>query len=77
MGKTIEEIMFWFFSLEKCCYAQLMADAAATGRVGHTCKIEDEEAAFTVISVGTSMAGWFSAIPEFENTDREQGADHL
>ncbi len=33
-GKTIEATVFWFMSLEKCCYSQLMADAAAGGRGG-------------------------------------------
>jgi len=29
VGGTIEEAVFWFVSMEKCCHAQLMADAAA------------------------------------------------
>lgn len=41
-GKTIEEAVFWFVSLEKCCHAQLMADAAAGGRGGETVKIGEE-----------------------------------
>jgi ribulose-5-phosphate 4-epimerase/fuculose-1-phosphate aldolase len=32
VGKSVEEAVFWFVSLEKCCHAQLMADAAAAGR---------------------------------------------
>jgi len=28
-GGTVEEAVFWFVSLEKCCHAQLLADAAA------------------------------------------------
>jgi ribulose-5-phosphate 4-epimerase/fuculose-1-phosphate aldolase len=42
VGKTIEEAVFWFVSLEKCCHAQLMADAAAGGRGGETVKIGEE-----------------------------------
>lgn len=30
VGRTVEEAIFWFISLEKCCHAQLMADAAFT-----------------------------------------------
>jgi ribulose-5-phosphate 4-epimerase/fuculose-1-phosphate aldolase len=45
VGKSIEETVFWFVSLEKCCHAQLLADAAAAGRGGETVKIGEEEAA--------------------------------
>jgi ribulose-5-phosphate 4-epimerase/fuculose-1-phosphate aldolase len=47
VGGTVEETVFWFVSLEKCCHAQLMADAAAGGRGGETVKIHDEDAKFT------------------------------
>ncbi|KAK0960326.1 hypothetical protein LTR91_020384, partial [Friedmanniomyces endolithicus] len=29
VGKTIEEAVFWFVSMERCCHSQLMAEAAA------------------------------------------------
>jgi ribulose-5-phosphate 4-epimerase/fuculose-1-phosphate aldolase len=45
VGKSIEETVFWFVSLEKCCHAQLLADAAVAGRGGETVKIGEEEAA--------------------------------
>jgi hypothetical protein len=59
VGQTIEETVFWFVSLEKCCHAQLLADAAAAGRGGETVKIGEEEAVFTYKTVGTPLAGWF------------------
>ena len=77
VGGTIEEAVFWFLSLEKCCHAQLMADAAAGGRGGTTCKIGNEEAAFTYKTIGTPIAGWFSAKPEFDIIDRETRGEHL
>lgn len=58
VGETIEETVFWFVSMEKCCHAQLLADAAAGGRGGETVKIGDEEARFTYQTVGTPMGGW-------------------
>ncbi|KAF3934699.1 Alpha-adducin [Dactylellina cionopaga] len=64
-GKTIESTIFWFMSLEKSCHAQLMADAAAAGRGGETVKVDDEDALETYKTVGTEMAGWFSAMPTF------------
>lgn len=77
VGKTIEECIFWFLSLEKSCQAQLMADAAAAGRGGATVKIGDEEAHFTYKSIGTPIAGWFSAKPEFDQITKAQGDDFL
>jgi ribulose-5-phosphate 4-epimerase/fuculose-1-phosphate aldolase len=77
VGGTIEEAVFWFVSLEKCCHAQLMADAAAKGRGGETVKIADAEAAFTYKSVGSPLAGWFSAKPLFDVIHKETGGDYL
>lgn len=75
VGGTIEETVFWFVSLEKCCYAQLLADAAAAGRGGQTVKIDEADAAFTYKTVGTPKAGWFSAKPLFDVIHAEtQGA---
>lgn len=75
-GKTIEETVFWFTSLEKCCHAQLLADAAAGGRGHETVKIDEEDAAFTYKSVGTPIAGWFSAKPAFDLIASESGEDY-
>ncbi|MCJ1322175.1 hypothetical protein MMC15_007521 [Xylographa vitiligo] len=77
VGETIEAAVFWFISLEKCCHAQLMADAAAGGRGGETKKIGDEEAAFTYKTIGTPLAGWFSAKPEFDKMYKAEGKDFL
>jgi len=75
-GKSIESCVFWFTSLEKCCHAQLLADAAAAGRGGETVKVTDEEALFTYKTVGSEMAGWFSARPAFELMVHESGDDY-
>ena len=66
LGKTVESCIFWYLSLERSCQAQLLADAAAAGRGGETVKISEEDAAYTYKTVGSEMAGWFSARPEFE-----------
>jgi ribulose-5-phosphate 4-epimerase/fuculose-1-phosphate aldolase len=76
-GQTIEAAVFWFVSLEKCCHAQMMADAACAGRGGATIKIDDEDAEFTYKSVGTPRAGWFSALPQFDMMARECGDEYL
>lgn len=77
VGKTIEEAVFWFVSLEKCCHAQLMADAAAGGRGGETVKISEEEALYTRKTVGSAMAGYFSAKPLFDVIHKETNGDYL
>lgn len=77
VGGSVEETVFWFVSLEKCCYAQLLADAAAAGRGGQTVKINDADAAFTYKTVGTPRAGWFSAKPMFDVIHEETKGEYL
>jgi len=77
VGGTVEEAVFWFVSLEKCCHTQLMADAAAAGRGIETKKIGNEEAKLTHKTVGTAGAGWFSAKPLFDVIMKETGGDFL
>jgi len=77
VGQTIEETVFWFVSLDKCCHAQLLADAAAAGRGGQPVKITEEDAQFTYKTVGTPRAGWFSAKPLFDVIHKETGGDYL
>ncbi|KAL4946556.1 hypothetical protein BDV06DRAFT_182398, partial [Aspergillus oleicola] len=77
VGRTIEETVFWFVSLEKCCHAQLLADAAAAGRGGETVKINEADAAFTYKAVGTPLAGYFSAKPLFDVVHEETRGRYL
>jgi len=77
VGGTIEEAVFWFISLEKCCHAQLMADAAAGSRGGETVKIREEDAKFTYKTVGSPLAGWFSAKPLFDVIHNETKGSYL
>ncbi|KAI0915013.1 class II aldolase and Adducin domain-containing protein [Ustulina deusta] len=75
-GKSVESCVFWFTSLEKCCHAQLLADAAAAGRGGKTVKVADADAEFTYKTVGSEAAGWFSARPAFDLMAHESGSDY-
>ncbi|MCJ1310635.1 hypothetical protein MMC25_004300 [Agyrium rufum] len=77
VGRSVEEAVFWFVSLEKCCHAQLMADAAAAGRGGETVKINDEDAAYTFKTIGTEVAGYFSAKPMFDLIAKQTGEDYM
>jgi ribulose-5-phosphate 4-epimerase/fuculose-1-phosphate aldolase len=77
VGKSVEEAVFWFISMEKCCQAQLMADAAAAGRGGETVKITEEDAVYTHKTIGSTLAGWFSAKPLFDVIHKETNGDYL
>ncbi|PGH09916.1 hypothetical protein AJ80_07628 [Polytolypa hystricis UAMH7299] len=77
VGRTIEETIFWFVSLEKCCHTQLMADAAAAGRGGETIKIPQEDALATYKTIGGPKAGYFSALPMFDVVHRETKGEYL
>lgn len=76
VGTSIESCVFWFMSLEKCCRVQMLADAAAGGRGDETIKISHKDAAFTHQSMGSEMAGWFSAKPTFDLMAHESAGDH-
>lgn len=70
---SVEATLFFFISLEKCCYTQLMADAAAKGRDGATVKIAEEDARETYKVVGSHAVGWFSGLPQFDVLERKEG----
>lgn len=77
VGQSVEEAVFWFLSLEKCCHSQLLADAAAAGRGSETVKIHDDDALFTYKTVGSHLAGYFSAKPSFDLIAKETNEDFL
>ncbi|BDD62990.1 hypothetical protein MAP00_007942 [Monascus purpureus] len=71
VGQSIEEAVYWFTSLEKCCQEQLLADAAAAGRRGETVKIDDVAAEFTFRTVVSPRGGWFAGMPLFDVAEEE------
>lgn len=77
VGHTIDEAVFWFVSMDKCCQAQLLAEAAAGPRGEKPIVIGEEDAAFTYKTVGTHFAGYFSAKPLFDVIHKETGGDYL
>jgi ribulose-5-phosphate 4-epimerase/fuculose-1-phosphate aldolase len=50
VGNTVDEAAFLFFSLDKACHSQLMAEAAAANGVPKII-ISDEVAAYTAQAV--------------------------
>lgn len=61
--------MNWFYTLDRVCQVQLLADAAAHGRGGETHKITDEEAVYTRGVAGSHKAGWFGGQAKFDLID--------
>ena len=53
-----------------------MAEAAAGSRGEHPIKIHPEDAAVTYQTVGTPLAGWFSAKPLFDVVHEESGGKY-
>jgi len=77
VGKTVEEAVFWFVSMDKCCQSQLLAEAAAGSRGEQPIEIGDAEARYTYKTVGSPQAGWFSAKPLFDVIHKETKGDYL
>ncbi|WP_444945071.1 class II aldolase/adducin family protein [Microbulbifer sp. ZKSA006] len=55
VGKSVDEAAWWYITMEKCCRAQLLAEAA-----GQPILIDPEVAIRTRAVVGTELAGLFS-----------------
>jgi ribulose-5-phosphate 4-epimerase/fuculose-1-phosphate aldolase len=61
VGQSIEEAVWWFVRLERCCEIQLLAEAAGTPVL-----IDSRAARDAHDEQGTPLAGWFTAQPLFE-----------
>ena len=57
-GKTIDEVAWWYITMERTCQAQLMAEAA-----GDPVKIRPDVARLTRTQMGLPEAGYFSFQP--------------
>ena len=55
VGHSVDEAAWWFVAMDRCCHAQLMAEAA-----GKPLLIDPETARLTYSQVGSHLAGWFS-----------------
>lgn len=77
VGNTIEEAVYWFYTLDKVCQVQLLADAAAAGRGGETHKMDHEEAVYTRGVAGSHKAGWMGGNMHFELIDEITGKKYL
>jgi ribulose-5-phosphate 4-epimerase/fuculose-1-phosphate aldolase len=67
VGRSVDEAVWWFITMERSCQAQLLAEAAGTPVI-----IDDDAAALTATQVGGHLAGWFSFQPMYAKITREQ-----
>jgi ribulose-5-phosphate 4-epimerase/fuculose-1-phosphate aldolase len=61
VGKSVDEAVWWFITMERTSQAQLLAMAAGGGK-----PIDHETATLTASQVGSSPAGWFSFQPLYD-----------
>lgn len=70
VGGSVEEAVYWFISLEKCCQVQVLAQAAACGK---PLKQISREAALQAKGiVGTPYAGWLQFNALYQRIKKEQ-----
>ena len=67
VGHSVDEAAFWFITMDRCCQAQLLAEAA-----GKPVAIDPEMAALTAKQVGSHSSGWFGFQPLWDMITREE-----
>ena len=67
VGQTVEEAVWWFVAIERCCQAQFLAES-----VCQPLQIDPENARAARSVNGTPSAGWIQCQPLWERIVREQ-----
>jgi ribulose-5-phosphate 4-epimerase/fuculose-1-phosphate aldolase len=67
VGATVDEAVWWYISMERCCQSQLLAEAVAKPTV-----IADNVALQTREVIGVPGAGWFQFQPLYARIVKEQ-----
>ena len=67
VGQTVDEVAWWYISMERSCQAQLLAEAAGT-----PVQIRPEIASLTQKQVGQPSGGYFSFKPIYDVILAEQ-----
>lgn len=66
VGRTVDEAVSMFGSMDRCCAAQLLADAAAAGRGIKPTIIDDEDAKYTHDVLAGEDMRYLSFVPAYE-----------
>ena len=77
VGRTVDEAVSHFGSMDRCCAAQLLADAAATGRGIKPTIIDDEDAQFTHDSLNGEDIRYLMFAPAYEEVLENTKGDFL
>jgi ribulose-5-phosphate 4-epimerase/fuculose-1-phosphate aldolase len=67
VGRTVDEAVWWFITMDRSCQAQLLAEAA-----GKPIPITHESALMARGQVGNEIAGWFQFQPLWQKITREE-----
>jgi ribulose-5-phosphate 4-epimerase/fuculose-1-phosphate aldolase len=67
VGKTVDEAVWWFVSMERCCQAQFLAESIST-----PLQIDPENARAARAVNGTAFTGWFQCQPLWHRIVKEQ-----
>ena len=67
VGQSVEEAVWWFISMDRCCQSQLLAEAAGIPKL-----IPHEHALTARGQVGTTKAGWFQFQPLWNMITRKE-----
>lgn len=73
VGKTIEEAVWWFVTMDRSCQAQLIAEASNNKPIS----INHETALMTRGQVGFSLAGYFQFQPLWQRIMKETQGEFL
>ncbi|WP_218081745.1 class II aldolase/adducin family protein [Anthocerotibacter panamensis] len=67
VGGSVDEAAYWFITMDRCCHAQLLAEAA-----GHPLPIPEEQARLAHTQVGNPYSGWLGFQPLYQRIVHEQ-----
>ncbi|TPI46484.1 class II aldolase/adducin family protein [Mesorhizobium sp. B3-1-7] len=66
VGETVDEAVWWFISMERCCQAQFLAES-----VGTPLQVDSANARAARAVNGTPTAGWFQCQPLWQRILRQ------
>lgn len=67
VGTTVDEAVWWFIAMERCCQAQFLAESVSV-----PLQIDPENARATRAVSGSSFVGWLQCQPLWERMRAEQ-----
>ncbi|KAI7875325.1 arad-like aldolase/epimerase [Lichtheimia hyalospora FSU 10163] len=71
-GKTVDEAVWWFIAMDRCCQSQLIAESASPNGYKDLKVIDDEVAMGVYKNIGDSQAGYMQFQPMYAKIVKEQ-----